>query len=308
MKKTNTVLLAIVLLLALAALAWLCVANFVLPAMSAGYNDARDAFLAKDEFTLTAKNTMNVTADGLTTVTEYTAKITKADGMYFIVENDGTSDVTYYFKDGKTYVAGEQGKFFWEDTEEGFMAMFCYAEPLDVTLERKDVGSYAGKPDGAEHIETLLALNPSFASIDPAAVSVDSFEYTASVSGEHLVGYTYDYAFTTNDADAGEVKATNVLSVSVGKEAGDIVFPEDTSDYEESAKDLADAGLSQEAFNEQMLYVIFETLYNPDGSKVEDYDNYYQQFVEDFGEETMEKLAQVAELISAQLALEDATE
>lgn len=308
MKKTNTVLLAVVLLLAVGALAWLCVANFLLPAMSAGYNDARDAFLAKDEFTLTAKNTMNVTAGGETTVTEYTARITKADGMYFIVENDGTADVTYYFKDGKTYVAGDEGKFFWEDTEEAFMGMFCYAPPLDVTLERKGEGEYAGKPDGAEHIKTLLALNPSFSTIDHAAARVDSFEYSATASGEYLESYTYDYAFTVNDADAGEVKVTNVLAVSVEKSAGDISFPEDTSDYEESARDLADAGLSQEAFNEQMLYVIFETLYNPDGSKVENYDEYYQQFVEDFGEETMAKLAQVAELISAQMALEGMTE
>ena len=281
----------------------MCAVMLLCSCSSKDYQEVANRFEKTKAFSLTAKNELSITENGETTQTTTALSLKKKQQdkkscYQAIVTEDGEESV-YYFQDGTAYCEAMGQKYRFTLQESEYLDNLCYAAPLLVSLtqgEKQDgTRVYSTELPAADYADTLLALNPRLSQIGKDSVSFSDFTYTASVKGKKIVSYSYAFTAVSRNEEGIETEYRNVLTVTVDSYKSDFTLPKDPEEYplNESYKDY---GLSQDEYNEQVLYVIFESLYNEDGTKSEHYEDYYQQFEELYGEEFMKQITKVADL------------
>ncbi len=258
------------------------------------YRSATQALDQSDSYTVSAESEIHLSApDTQTREIQESLSFTRRSMGYAAVVTKGEQVTRYYYQGGKIYTDSQEGKYVITGEYSEFLSGFGYAPPLDADLkdaEQKDGGwVYTATLSGDDYAQQLLALSTEFERME--SVKFGDLTYTATVSGDRLTAYSYEVSFTAGDGTEGGV----TFRATVGERAESVDFPSDEDGYI-SMDGMEDIGIGDDAFTEQVLYVIFESLYNPDGSKTENFDAYYRQFAEMYGEEFMQQIVEAADL------------
>ncbi len=245
------------------------------------YSDARGDFISSGTFSLSCSSSMTAKmADGGDDMTSSTVTgLSLCADVYRAV----TDDATYYYKDGKTYSSTSEGKMCWTSTFEEFIAQFDFLLPLETV---NDKSSDSLTLNGADYASLLLGATENLSWADAETSNFGDFTYSFECDGKGLRSYGYDYSVSVKNDGEPYADVHQVIKVEIDSDAKGFDAP-DLSGYTE---------VDEGAFTEQVLYVIFEALYDEDGNKREDYDDRYAEFVEIYGEDTMRRLTEVADM------------
>ena len=293
MKRLTALLLAGVLLLC---------------ACGKGKNDYNRAYTAAKEtktYTVAVDNVMTVESDGQTDTYKETVRYAQGNGILSAKRTADDGYYEYYYKDGSIYyVSADVGSYVWEAESEEFYAEFCYAAPLDVELkdgEEKDGAvTYTAELNGNDYKDALLAVNPYIADFNISEADFTRFIYTAEVEDGKLVSYTYDFALNAKSGDESAT-ITNVMTVTYESTPDDVVMPSGYESFMQSTGNITD--LSEEAFTQEVMLIIVEALYNDDGTRKDDFDETYAEFVGMYGEDVMSTFIEGIEEYTASIGI-----
>lgn len=257
-----------------------------------GKNDYGEAYTAAREqktYTATVSNEMTVESGGEVNTYNETVRYAQGNGILSAKRTCDEGYYEYYYKDGSIfYVSAEVGNYAWEAESAEFYAEFCFEKPLEYAFdggEEKDGALvYTATLNGADYKDMLLGINPYFDDFSITEADLTRFVYTATVKDGKLASYTYDFAL---NAKSGEESAviTNVMTVTYEATPDDVVMPSGYESFVQSGGNILD--ISEEAFTQEVMLIIVEALYNSDGTRKDDFDETYAQFVDMYGEETM---------------------
>ncbi len=257
-----------------------------------GKNDYGEAYTAAREqktYTAIVNNRLTVESDGEEDTYNETVRYAQGNGILSAKRTSDEGYSEYYYKDGNIFfVSAEMGGYAWEAESAEFYAEFCFEKPFEYEFEsgeKKDGAiTYTVELSGADYKAMLLGINPYFDDIGIKEADFTRFVYSATVKDGKLVSYTYDFAL---NAKLGEQSAviTNVMSVTYEPTPDDVVMPSGYEGFIQSGGNILD--ISDDAFTQEVMLIIVEALYNSDGSRRDDFDTTYAQFVEMYGEETM---------------------
>lgn len=264
----------------------------VLCACGKGKNNYGEAYTAAREqktYTATVSNLLTVQSDGETETYTENVRYAQGNGILSAKRTNDEGYYEYYYKDGSIfYVSAEMGSYCWEAESSEFYGEFCFEKPLEYTFdgaEKKDGEAvYTAEPAGADYKDMLLAINPYFEDLGITEADITRFVYTAVVKDGKLTSYTYDFTLETG-AEGQSAVITNVMTVTYEPTPDDVVMPSGYESFIQSGGNILD--ISEEAFTQEVMLIIVEALYNADGTRKDDFDETYAEFVEMYGEETM---------------------
>jgi len=235
------------------------------------------------------------------TMTEETSaklqmKKEKEKSLYQYIETDKTP---VYFADGYEYRELMDVKYRNQISEEDFLQELPFIKPLeaDKALTEKIENSQMSvtiETDWA--LDMMKKYNADFAD----TITGGSMRYTAKIEKKRIKSYTYEFTLSGHHEEQGDYTLTDIYTVKAEPTVPSFSMPNDLSAYTEglNLKDYEDQ--SQEEWQRQILFVILEALYHSDGTKTENFDKYYEDFKQMYGEEFMKKVTEAADLFRGQ--------
>ncbi|MCI8589304.1 MAG: hypothetical protein HFE77_01100 [Clostridiales bacterium] len=226
-------------------------------------------------------------------------KMKKEDGktLYQYIETDKTP---VYFTDGYEYRQMMDIKYRNQISEEDFLKELPFLNPLKAeealveTLENSQF-TVTLKTDWA--LDMIKTYNADFAD----SMTDGDMSYTVKTEKKRIKSYTYEFTLYGSDETEGAYTLKDIYTVKAEPTDASFSLPRDLSSYTDSNIDLKGyENQSEEEWQRQVLHVILEALYNPDGSKTENFDKYYEDFKEMYGEELMEIVTDAADMFRGQ--------
>ncbi|MCI8331299.1 MAG: hypothetical protein HFE78_00510 [Clostridiales bacterium] len=258
--------------------------------------DKQDRFY----LTLTHKKEVVFADEGQEPMTaELSAKLQmkKDDGraLYQYIETDSAP---VYFADGYEYRELMDVKYRNPISEEDFLQDLSFVKPLpaeQALTEKIEEAQLAVTLENDWALALMKDCNPDFAD----TITDGSLHYTAKIEKKRIKSYTYEFTLHGQDEEMGDYTITDIYTVRAEPTVPSFSLPNDLSSYAEmNLKEYEDQ--SEEEWQRQILFVMLEALYNPDGSKAENFDQYYEEFKEMYGEEYMKLVTEAADMFRGQ--------
>ena len=254
------------------------------------YGEAREKFLSGEDFTLTCESSMQAKMANGEEDKDINSSVTLTlyNGVYFAKLSSGS---IYYYKDGNIYSSTADGDIYYEAEIDEFLSLFDFMRPLppeyiEGNLSEGDL-FFTDSPDFEDK---LLAISQNLSWADPSTSEFGAIEYSFKTNSSGFDFYSIDFDVTVYDGGEKYADVHENLKVSFADKVEKFDMP-DLSGFA-----YADMDEVNDRIREEVLYVIFEALYDEDGNKRENYDETYAEFVEMYGEEEMRKIAEVADM------------